>query len=111
MSNAGGLSAHQVVVDPVVEDQVVGPHPGERAAHVPAGDDQPLRRDVPWRTRSSRGDENAPIGAALAEVEQGDGEGHAVHALVALRGQVVEQGGGDDAAGAEARSRSRRRCR
>ena len=38
------LVAHQLVVDPVVEDQVVGAHPGEHGAHLPAVM-TPLRRE------------------------------------------------------------------
>src|SRR5580700_3269012 len=39
ISKAGGFSPHQVVVHPVVEDKIVGAHPGEGGAHLAAGDD------------------------------------------------------------------------
>jgi hypothetical protein len=89
------LVPHQVVVHPVVEHQVVWTQPGERAAHLPAGDDPLAPRPVAGERDQPPPGERGDRGAQ-AEVEQRHRVRHAVHAVVAGGGQVVEQRGGDD---------------
>src|SRR5205807_9324432 len=97
----GRVLPQQVVADPVVPDQVVGPHPGEHAGELAALEHaRPLR--APHRQR------RRPLGQEQrrhrlgGRVEDGDEERQRTDPPLAGGGQVAGQGGGGDAAGAGA---------
>ena len=96
------LLAQQVVVDPVVPDQVVGPQPGEDLGQRPRRPGSRRRRDIAIAA-SAAAVHHAPAVPALAwsstvtaRVERGQ------PVLRAGGGQVCRGHGGDDAAGAGA---------
>ena len=63
--------AEEVVVDHVVDEEVVGTHQGECAAHLTAGDDARLQR-APAGERQKPAVAVGRYRCALTKVEQGD---------------------------------------
>ena len=111
MSNAGGLLAQQVVVDPVVPDQVVRPQPGEHLGQRPAVQvavARPTRRGRRAAARR-RTPPAMPARAWSSTVTIRVKRGQPV--LLAGRGQVRGDQRGDDAARAGRRARGRVRRR
>ena len=93
----GRLVAHQVVVDPVVPDQVVRPHPGENrrhrlTVHHPHGPGAPGGEAQQWL-----GIEHPDL-AVRRPIEQRHSETGGADSAVADGRKVVEHGGRRDAA-------------
>ena len=101
MSKLGGSLPVQVVVDPVVPDEVVGSHPREhlrqRARRMDALLARAIARDADQLLRVQRADRRFGV-----EVEQHDAERRRIDALVADGRHVAQHQRGHDAAGAEA---------
>ena len=94
--------AQQVVVDPVVPHEVVGAQPREDLGHVVAGEHTRPQRPRPRRLDGSSGRQGGDRGLGTG-VEPGDEERRRVHeARLPGGGEVTEQRGERDAAGAEA---------
>ncbi|MNF70171.1 hypothetical protein D3C84_520720 [compost metagenome] len=95
------LVAQQVVVDPVVPDQVVGAHPGEDFRHVAAFQYAGLIRMPFGGLEGLLVDEQGHV-AVQGRVEHADQQGQGVDLVLADRGVVAQQRGAGDAAGAGA---------
>ena len=95
------LVAEQVVVDPVVPDQVVGAHPGEHLGHVLALQHAGLVGTTLGGLQSLLVGEQRDLGIQF-EVEHADQLGEGVDLLLAAGHVVADQGRGGDPAGAGA---------
>lgn len=91
----------QVVVDPVVPDQVVGAHPGEHLGHVLALQHAGLVGTTLGGLQSLLVGEQRDLGIQF-EVEHADQLGEGVDLLLAAGHVVADQGRGGDPAGAGA---------
>ncbi len=99
----GRRVAEQTVVDPVVPDQIVRPHPGKHARQFPPFDHAGELRSRLLRNDRLRGDED-PGRRALRgrHVEHADRDRGAVNLALAARGQMREEGRHGDSARARA---------
>ena len=95
------LLAHEVVVHPVLEDQVIWPHPGENAAHRAGRDHSFALRITPGEVQDGPRREGAD-GRRNAEVQQRHGVRHGTDPPIPLLGKVVQDRGGDQSSGTEA---------
>ena len=96
------LLAEQVVVDPVVPDQVAGPEPGEHLGERPSVEVAPATRHRLGRGGRRLVDQRGR-GAGLGVVQHGDQQGERGQPVLPPgRGQVRRGNAGDDAARADA---------
>ncbi|MNM66232.1 hypothetical protein D3C81_777080 [compost metagenome] len=95
------LVAQQVVVDPVVPDQVVGAHPGEDFRHIAAFQHAGLVRMTLGGLKGLLVDEQGYV-AVQGGVQHAHQQGEGIDLVLADRGVVAQQRGAGDAAGAGA---------
>ncbi len=95
------LVAEQVVIDPVVPDQVVGAHPGEDLGHVAALQHTGLVRMALGGFQGLFVDKQRHLGVQ-GGVQHTHQQGQGVDLLLAQRRVVAQQGGAGDAARAGA---------
>ncbi|MNM83477.1 hypothetical protein D3C81_955390 [compost metagenome] len=93
--------AEQVVVDPVVPDQVIGAHPGEHLGHVAAFQHTGLVRLALGRFERLFVDEQRDL-VVHGRVEYADQQGQGIDLVLAKRCIVADQRGAGDAARAGA---------
>ena len=95
------LVAQQIVIDPVVPDQVVGPHPGKYLGHVSAFQNAVLIGHAPGGLDRTLVGKQRDL-CLDAGVQHADQQGEGVYLLFLQRSVVAQQGRCGNAAGAGA---------
>ncbi len=99
----GRRIAEQIVVDPVVPDQVVRPHPREHARELPPFDHAgELRRRLCGNDRFRSDEHSGRRALRVGHVEHADRHRGAVNLALAAGGEMREEGGRGDASRARA---------
>ena len=92
------IFSHQVVVDDIVPDEIVGPHPGEHARQVVALENALAPRILAGDLEAAIRNNLSEIAVVTLRVEHADHEGKRVDPLIVSGGQKARKRCGRDSA-------------